>query len=758
MIIGSFKDKMLVVIKKMKKINFSGLKKNARRIFIALFSLLTVFALTATFVIIYVAGHIVSFTNGEAAIDLDEYKINQSQTSFVYAYDKTGKEILIEKLHGEENRVWANLEEMSPNILKAFVSLEDKRFKEHKGVDWYRFMGVITKYSFEQGASTITQQLIKNLTGEKDVTVIRKFNEILSALNLENHYSKDTILETYLNTVALGSGCYGVKTAAEKYFGKDVSELNLAESAALAAITKAPFTFDPLRNPQKNKDRQEYCLSEMLTQGTINKEEYDEAVAYNLILTNSPGYVPDETAEKPANETSKIQSFYVDFVINNVISDFMSKYGITVQQATRKLYTGGIRIYAAVDMDVQKTLEDVYYNRVTFPKEKATEKSPAVQSAMTVMDYEGRVVGIVGQAGPKLANRTLNRAADSPRQPGSTLKPLAVYAPAVELNYINWSTKILDYAFPYQGLKMWPKNVDGTLGSNSTVTVQKAIEKSLNTVAARVVVDKLTPNTSMSFLSDKFHFSTLDAKNDPFAAPMAVGALTKGLSSLEMTAAYAAFGNGGKYYKPYSYYKVTDSSGKEILLENDPVGEQILAPETADVMCELLQTVDTKLYGSGSNVRKFQIMAKTGTSDSDNDRWFCAGTPYYVSAVWYGYDRPRTIPSGLNPAAKIFIEVYDRIHKGLDSKKFPKSGLTVQKSYCTSSGLLAGTNCTSTASGWYKISNMPGVCTTCTSASSGVIPDIIDDILDIIVPTTTPATTVPATTSPNTSSPPDTNE
>ena len=697
-------------------------------------SLLTIFVLTAILVVAYVLGHIVLFTNAEAKINLDEYKKDQSRTSFIYANDKTGKEVTLAKLHGEENRVWANLEDMSPYMSKAFVSLEDKRFNDHKGVDWIRFIRVITKPKFEQGASTITQQLIKNLTGEKDVTAVRKFKEILLALNLENHYSKATILETYLNTVALGNGCYGVRTAAEKYFGKTVKDLNLAECAAIAAITKAPFSYNPLKNPEENRDRQKHCLKEMRDQGVISEEDYNKAVNSKLIFSNNPDFVSELIDESSSPEPTEIQSFYVDFVINNVIADLAEKYGYTVQQATRKIYSGGLKIYAAVDMEIQKSLEDVYYNRITFPKQSDTAKNPAVQSAMTVMDYQGRVVGIIGQAGKKEANRTLNRAADSPRQPGSTFKPVATYAPAFEMDYITWSTLIRDSAFPYQGLKRWPKNVDGSFGSGSNVTVQKAVEKSLNTVVARIMVDKVTPQKAMEFLIDKFHFTTLDTKSDPFAAPMAVGALTRGVTTLEMTAAYAAFGNGGKYYKPYSYYKVTDSEGKEVLLETNPVGEQIISAETSDIMCELLQTIDTSFYGAGSNVRKFQIMAKTGTTSEDKDRWFCAGTPHYISSIWYGYDKPKNLPSGLNPAAKIFIEVFNRFHKDLEPKKFPKSNLAVQRSYCLSSGQLAGSNCSATAMGWYKVSNMPPVCTSCKGAPSTVIKDVIDDVLDNLPP------------------------
>ncbi|MEI6578490.1 MAG: biosynthetic peptidoglycan transglycosylase, partial [Eubacteriales bacterium] len=230
-------------------------KQMSRRMLSVVFTLLMTFLLTSFIVIGYVASYIISFTNGKVAIDLNLYKADQSQTSFIYAYDKNGKEVEYAQLHGEENRVLVSLDKMNKYLPQAFICLEDKRFETHKGVDWYRFLGVITKYNFDQGASTITQQLIKNLTGEKDVTVVRKFNEIIFALNLEKHYSKDIILETYLNTLYLGNSCYGVETAAETYFGKNVSELNLAECASIAAITQAPFTFDPLYNPENNKKR-----------------------------------------------------------------------------------------------------------------------------------------------------------------------------------------------------------------------------------------------------------------------------------------------------------------------------------------------------------------------------------------------------------------------------------------------------------------------------------------------------------------------
>lgn len=736
-----------------------------KRAFIFAFSLAMIFSITSIIVVGYVTNYIVSYTNGDLAIDLEDYKLDQSLTSFVYAYDKNGKEVEYARLHGEENRIWVNLEQMGEFMPKAFVSLEDKRFYEHAGVDWYRFTSVFVKYNFSQGGSTITQQLIKNLTLEKDVTAVRKFREIVTALNLEKNYSKESILEAYLNTLYLGNSCYGVQTASETYFGKNVDELNLAEAACIAAITQAPFTYDPLYNPENNKRRQEHCLDQMLEQGVISQEEHDQAVNFKLIYTNSPEYIPTQKEDKPSvvEKTGDFQSYYVDYVIDCVIADLRSQLGYTLQQATNKIYYGGLKIYTAVDLDVQKHLEDVYYNRVTLPKQEDTPENPAVQSAMTVLDYEGRIVGIIGGAGEKKANRSLNRAAYSPRQPGSTIKPLAVYAPAIEMNSINWSTMILNYAFPYRGMKMWPKNFDDTFGSNTPVTIQYAIQESLNTVSARVVVDIVTAPQSMRFLQEKFHISTVDPVNDPNPAPMAVGAMSKGITTLELAAAYATFGSGGKYFKPYAYYKVTDRNGREVYLENKPVGEQVINPATADVMCELLQTVKTTHYGKAANVRKFQIMAKTGTTDNDFDRWLVAGTPHYIAAAWYGYDKPKRTRDNPNPAGRVLIEVFDRIHKDLEPKKFAKSGLTVQKSYCASSGLLASDKCTSTKLGWYKMNALPEVCSDCSKPLIEEVYDAFGNLINQIIgntPTTSPppSTTIPQGTTkpPDSSTPPTT--
>ncbi len=720
--------------------------KNLTKKAYILWGILATCVLTVLVVVTTVLVSAIVYVKGDLVVNLDEYKANQNQTSFVYAYDKSGATVELARLHGEEDRVWVDLDDMSPYLKEAFIALEDTRFMKHHGVDWIRTFGVILKPSnIGQGGSTITQQLIKNVTNNKEVTIVRKYREILMALNLEENYDKDVILEAYLNTLYLGSGCYGVKTASEKYFGKDVSELDAAECACLAVITKAPTKYNPLLNPEENLKRRNHCLKLMYDEGKgcLNEEEYNAATTENLIFTNSPDYVPSDKIKdtKTANEEEKvINSFYVDYVIQAVRDDLMEKYGYSKQQATNQIYYGGLKIYTAVDLDVQATLEDVYVNRKSFPDMVSKKDGSKVQSAMTIMDYQGRIVAMVGQAGAKTQNRGLNRAANSYRQPGSTIKPLATYAPAIDMNIYNYSSMIKDYAIAVNG-SLWPHNVDKSLGSGNNVTVKYAIQKSLNTVPARIINYDVGIDNSFNFLRDNFHLSRLDEKEDRTLSPLATGALTNGTTTVEMAASYATFGNGGLYYKPYAYYKVTNSSGSEIVLSNEnPASQRAISEETSDIMCELLQTVDTSYYGTASNVRKFQIMAKTGTTSSDKDRWFCAGTPYYVAAVWVGFDSPETLNASVNPGGKIFFRVFDDIHKGLDAKQFPKSSGTVEKSFCSRTGKLASSNCGSTQKGWYKITSLPAVCTSCSSSSSSsvieaassAVNDIANNINDVI--------------------------
>lgn len=682
-------------------------------------TILKVLLLGILLTIVFMFVYIIAYVHGSAAINLDDYKNEQAQTSIIYAKNSQGKYTQIAALHGEQNRIWAELDEIPDGLQKAFISLEDKRFYKHDGVDWIRTIGAIIKYHGKQGGSTLTQQLIKNLTEENQVTIARKLKEILYALNLENNYSKDEILEAYLNTIPLGSGCYGVETAAEKYFGKDLNELTIAEDACLACVTKAPTAYNPLLYPDANKERRTLCLDYMLDEDAITKDQYEAALKENIVYTNSENYVPRKSASESSTD-SQINSYYVDYVIDTVISDMMEKYNYSKSEATRKVYSGGLRIYSCENPNIQAAAEYVYVNRRSFPSEPSRTETgenntkKKVQSAITIMDYSGHVVAMVGGAGPKTINRGLNRATDSIRSPGSSIKPLSVYAPAMEEGLIWYSTPVLNYALKING-KEWPQNFDGSHGNpNNRVTVQYAVAQSLNTCAAQLA-NKMGTNTCLNYLMKNFHLTTLVKSGkytDSNLSSMAVGGMTHGVTTLEMCAAYATFGNGGKYYAPKCYTTVTDYKGEKTLLDGSQKPTQAIKPGTAGSMNKIMQTVVTEGTGKGCGVVGFTSYMKTGTTSDTKDKWTCGGTPYYVAAVWYGYDKQEEMTnfaSGYNPAAHIWSAVMNRVHNGLSKKNFDLDDQIVQRSYCTRSGLLAGSGCPK-ATGYYDKDHLPDTC------------------------------------------------
>ncbi|MBR5827355.1 MAG: transglycosylase domain-containing protein [Clostridia bacterium] len=692
-----------------------GKKKKRRKkkhpilfgIFLFFFSIFVAGMLTAIIVGGTVLEEIDNMVYGDIAIDLDTYKNSQNQTSIMYAYDSDGTVIELTRLHGEENRIWLSYEEMPEEICWAFICLEDKRFYEHPGVDWIRTAGVMINPAYEgQGASTITQQLIKNLTDDDEVTYSRKFNEILRALNLENNYSKKDILEAYLNTVSLGAGCYGVKTAAETYFDKEVSELTISECATIAGITKAPYSLNPYANYEECMNRRDLCLWYMHDQGKITDEEYAEALEEVIVIQSledsddeeekenesAEGESSEADPEEDEKEANEIYSWYEEYVIDQVIKDLQKKYGYEYTEAWRMVYYGGLNIYSAVDLEVQEALEKVYLNRSGFPKANYDERGQLPQSSMTIMDYQGRIVALVGATGEKTENRSYNRATDNraKRQPGSSIKPLAVYAPAVDLGLVTANSTVLEKAIIVNG-KEWPRNFNGDHGSGNYVTVENALARSLNTVPVRILDGMLGVKTSIRYCNDKFHINLVDAappSGDRDLSPLAVGGTTTGVTTLEMAGAFATFGNGGRYYEPYSYFKVTDRNGNIVLDRTNEIPQQSIKRETASSMLSMLTTAVTQSYGTAygsqiydKNGNRLQTFAKTGTTSDNCDKWYCGGTPYYVASVWYGYDYRADLHTGsTNPAKTIFKYVFDIIHEDLESKSFSDVSAQVDSS------------------------------------------------------------------------------
>ena len=594
-------------------------------------------------------------------VSLSDYQLSES--SIIYCETSAGEYKELATLHGSENRIWVDLEDIPDYLVKALVAIEDHRFYEHKGVDWYRTVGamftMLTGGDDSFGGSTITQQLIKNLTGNKEVTVQRKLIEIFQALEFEKKYDKDEIVEWYLNAVYFGEGCDGIYTAAQKYFGKEPSQLTLAESASIVGIVNLPTYYSPFYSEENNKERQETVLRRMYELGYISYDEYEEAKNEQLVFTRSDNEVADQ----------EIYSYYVEAVIKDVTEDLMEQKGISQDTARQLLYNGGYRVYSCLDPYIQECVDNVYLDVENFPKPyRANDQQ--LQSAMVIMDpYTGEVVAMSGGVGEKTGNLVLNRATDALRAPGSSFKPLAVYAPAIELGLITPSTLVNDA--PREEVEMsqnqwYPNNSD--FKYRGIIDIATGVRLSLNTVAAQVL-DKLGLDASTNFLKNKLGITSL-VPDDYNYASLALGELTNGISVLEMAQAYCTFDNSGIFTEARTYSRVTDAAGN-IVLDNQPKTHVAMKSSTATNITSLLFSAANYGTGSESIFSGQAIAGKTGTSSYNWNRWFAGYTPYYVGVVWTGFDQPEQMYVYGNPAAQVWRRVMQQVHAGLEYKSFP---------------------------------------------------------------------------------------
>lgn len=598
-------------------------------------------------------------------LDLSDYALNQ--TSTIYYEDSEGNWKELTTLHGQENRIWVDYDKIPQYMEKALVSIEDKRFYRHNGVDWYRTAGAFVnmfvgmKNTF--GGSTITQQLIKNLTQQDDITVQRKLLEIFQAIEFEKEHDKKEIIEWYLNTVYFGEGCYGVQTAAQTYFGKDVSKLSLAECAAIVGITNLPTYYDPFYSVENNKARQEDVLACMYDQGYISKKDYEEAVAEELDFVrgeNSPS-------------ASSVRSYYTETVISDVIKDLAAEKGISELAAQTLVYNAGYEIYCCLDKNIQAKVDKIYEDLDALPK-ATNGTSSQLQSGIVIMDqYTGKIVALSGGTGKKTINFGLNRATKTTRPPGSSIKPIAVYGPAVEYGLISPSTLVLDAdgsRIKLQGVKTdwFPKNSPNQY--DGIMTIKEALRDSKNTVSVQIM-DKLTPAASLDFLRNRLGIESLIDSDADYAA-LALGQPHYGITVREMAQAYCALANDGTFTKARTYTMVKDRSGN-IVLDNQPQTQQAFSTETARTMTYMLNYAATYGTGHESRLSNMPVAGKTGTTSDNKDRWFCGYTPYYTCAVWTGYDTPEKMRFSGNPAAQIWQKIMEDIHKDLKYKEFKMS-------------------------------------------------------------------------------------
>lgn len=638
---------------------------------------------------------------------MNDFDVGENSVMF-YQDQSTGEYKELVTLLNTTSSIWVDSDEIPKYLKEAAVAVEDKRFYTHPGVDWVRTgKAVLCMFTGQdiQGGSTITQQLIKNLTGYNETTVKRKVVEIFRALEFTKKYSKDYTLEWYLNIIPMGGKYKGVGSASYYYFGKPVSELSLAECASLISITNNPSMYSPystarfedpdtgeiLTARDKNKQRQELVLWLMKDQGKISQEEYDQAVAEELNFVRGEG----ETQE------TDIYSWYEEQVITDVKNDLMEKYNYSEDVADRMLARGGLRIYTCVDLDVQRAAERIYENRDNL--NYTSSNGQLMQSAITIIDNStGDIAAIVGRVGEKTGNRWKNLATDAYRQPGSSLKPLSVYSPGLEMGVISPISVVDDY--PYQVLNgsPWPIN-SGSARYKGLTTVRQGLAQSVNTVALRVLADRVTVDASFDFVQSRYHIDLVQAQqsgdtvqSDMSLAPLSMGGLTKGVTTRQMAAAFAVFPSGGIYRTARTYTKVTHmvNDVEEVLLDNASTQEQAVKPTTAYYMNSMLSGVVSSAGTAGSArfSSSMDIAGKTGTTSSAYDRWFVGYTPYYTAAVWTGYEYNARM-SGPNRAIAMWKLVMEQVHKDLSAKKFAEPDGLTTVTVCKDSGLLATSYC-----------------------------------------------------------------
>ena len=693
----------------------------------------------------------------------DISNIDVSPTGFsTFIYNSEGQQTA-KLVASDSNRIPVTMDQIPSNLAHAFVAIEDERFYQHNGIDIQGIfraavVGIKNKFKFSQGASTITQQLLKNnvFTGWTDESTVervkRKIQEQYLALELEKVMSKEKILENYMNTINLGQNTLGVQAASLRYFNKNVYELNLSECAVIAGITQNPSKYNPISHPDKNAERREKVLNNMLEQGYISQTEYEEAMAddvYSRIQS---------TNEEIADTT--VNSYFDDAVTDAVYEDLLAA-GYNDTQAYTLLYSGGLSIYSTQDPNIQAICDEVYSNEENYPsnskwqltyalsitkangetenhssemykayfkesnsrfnmlydtKEEAYAAieeyqnavmsegdeilaesitlTPQPQVSITVEDQStGYVVAMVGGRGVKEASRTLNRATSAKRQPGSTFKVLAAYAPALDTGQLTLASVYNDAPFNYDSGT--PVSNWYSTGYRGVNTVRTAIKDSMNIIAVKALT-QITPQLGYDYLLN-FGFTTLESAKEvngkiysDITQPLALGGITNGVTNMELNAAYATIANNGTYIKPKLYTKVVDHDGNVILDNTTPETHQVIQETTAYLLTSAMVDVVTSGTGGSVNFGGMPIAGKTGTTSDYNDVWFSGYTPYYTATTWTGYDNNTKLSTTAekNLAKTMWRAVMSQIHEELPSKSFNVPSGIVTATVCSRSGKL----------------------------------------------------------------------
>lgn len=702
----------------------------------SIFAIFLVFILTGTIVGTVITVYILSFMDTTQAIELNP--IQESYASYIYQMNKETQEYeLVYKaaIQSHDIRLAVDMKNLPDHVKYAFVCIEDERFYSHEGVDYKRTVGAIlnlaiTMMGVDQdiyGGSTITQQLIKNVTGEDEQTWERKMKEIFTAMKFEKKYTKDEILEAYLNEIYFGQidtyNMYGIEAASIGYFGKSATELTIAEAAMLAAIPKSPNAFNPTINPDENAERRSYCLTKMFELGVISPYEYQCSLNENIMLSTDEGFKEKFPNHKKLTENEdefknpEINSWCVDLAIYQFADYLQETYELESQQEGINMFnTGGYKLYITMDTDVQNHLLDTFSDWRYFPE--ATSPLPGgeyemVQAGMAVLDYQGHILGVAGKIGDKKGNLGWINEYNNNRQPGSTIKPITTYGYALENDHITWSSMFYDSALPagVASDTAWPNNYDGK-PSGGYYPVSYFLKQSINTLPAQI---------AYSYgLQSVFDFATQNLglplnpspKGDLTYSSLCVGGCHTSPNLIELANAYVPYGNGGLFYKASVIGKAVDMRTGTTIIDNfNRVGEPAVSEETAYVMNKLLQNVITDGTGTAAQLYNTTVAGKTGTTENWRDITFVGLTPDYVSSLWVGYPNSqdwnwRAIESA--NSARIWYNVFGTFaNANASGNQFPECDSVIYARYCSSTGCIANPGCPGGQYGYYKSSNAP---------------------------------------------------
>lgn len=637
------------------------------------------------------AGMLLGYVSTTRPLSLSDLTHTEEvQTSFVY--DIEGNEIA--RLTGNESvdRIYVPISAVKDTYIdEAIISIEDERFYEHSGIDMRRIGSAVLSAvanggTATYGGSTITQQTVKLISGQDQHSTSRKVQEWFSAMALEQELTKDEIMELYLNLAPMGNNYVGIQAAAQNYFGKDASQLTLAECAFLAGLPKSPSYYNPLRESGRRNAlrRMRIVLSKMYELGHITEEEYQDALNTELVFVT-----------KTTSSATTINSYFSEYAVRTVVNDLAERRQISTSLATTIVYNRGYHIYTTLEPNVQAVCDEAFTNQELFQTDPSilADYPEKPQAGMVIINVQtGAICAMQGGYGRKPGNLVLNRATDAYRSVGSSIKPILDYAPAIEQQCIVPSTLIEDrevHYDPNDPTRAWPLNSDRSYAGWMTVRV--AVEKSKNTIAVQVW-EKVGGEVALWYLSRM----GIDKMSEGAYPAQAVGAFTYGITPLEMCGAYNTLASGGIYTEPYAYTQVLDSAGN-VVLQSNPQTERVFSTETCFLMSDMLEGVIRR--GTASSYASIitndageyiGTAGKTGTTDDNLDKWFCGYTPYYCAAVWYGYDnrlRQTVIPSGdRNNAIRIWYYVMSKIHGNCPSIGFPKPDTIFSMDVCTVSG------------------------------------------------------------------------